>query len=143
VHSKDDFEPEKRFALESHLEEFIHSNWAGIAWGKSLRLYETPDGDGRQFPAGTWSIDFLAVDNETNELVVIELKRGQTSDATIGQVLRYIGWVKENIAETDQNVRGIIVCQEVDDALKYAVQQISNVDVFTYQVNFKLMPMRT
>lgn len=130
-----------QFALESHLEEFIHSNWHKIAWGRSLRLYETPDGNGRQFPAGTWSIDFLAIDNKTNDLIIIELKRGQTSDTTVGQVLRYMGWVKENIALEGQNVRGIIVCHEIDDALRYAIQQVDSLEVFAYQVNFDLLPI--
>jgi predicted RNA-binding protein len=134
-------ETTKQFALEAHLEEFLHVNWSKIYWGNSLRLYDTPEGDGRQFPAGIWSIDFLAVDNETNDLVVIELKRGQSSDTTVGQVLRYIGWVKENIATTGQRVRGIIICHEIDDALGYAVRQIENVDVLTYKVNFELQPM--
>ncbi|MFW9889122.1 MAG: hypothetical protein ACFFER_13130 [Candidatus Thorarchaeota archaeon] len=142
IEDGEEIDSTKQFALESHLEEFLHTNWSKIAWGKSLRLYETPDGDGRQFPAGIWSIDFLAVDNETNDLVVIELKRGQSSDSTVGQVLRYMGWVRENIASQRQSVVGIIICHEVDDALRYAVQQIKDVDVFTYQVNFELQPMK-
>jgi predicted RNA-binding protein len=93
---------EARFALELHLEEFIYNNWHYIDWGNPLELYAAEDQDGRQFPAGTWSIDFLAVDRETGELVVIELKRGQTSDATVGQVLRYMGWVRANLAEEGQ-----------------------------------------
>jgi hypothetical protein len=39
------------------------------------------------------------------------------------------GWVKENVAETDQNVRGIIKAKEVDEALKYSVKALDNVDV--------------
>jgi len=75
--------------------------------------------------------------------VVIELKRGKTSDATVGQVLRYIGWVAENLAEPTQQVRGIIISQEVDDALKYAIKGLKNVNVLTYKVDFKLLPFES
>jgi predicted RNA-binding protein len=133
-----DLESQSEFALESHLEEFISQNWDYIDWGSNLDLYKTDEQDGRQFPAGTWSIDFLAVDKKSNDLVVVELKRGKTSDATVGQILRYINWVKENIAESSQKVRGVIIAKEVDVALRYAVKSLDNVDVKTYVVDFKL-----
>jgi phage anti-repressor protein len=138
---KGEIENAKQFALEAHLEEFIHSNWGKIDWGRSLRLYETPESDGRQFPAGTWSIDFLAIDNEDDSLVVIELKRGRTSDAVIGQTLRYMGWLKRNLAREGQQVKGIIICHEPDDALRYAVSQVPGISVLTYQVDFHLTTM--
>jgi hypothetical protein len=97
------------FALEAHLEEFIAHNWSKISWGTALDLYREGGQTGRQFPAGTWCLDFLAVDPKMNALVVIELKRGQTSDATVGQVLRYINWVREHVAVQGQDVPGIII----------------------------------
>lgn len=126
------------FALESHLEGFIYRNWDSIDWNANLELYKTEDQDGRQFPAGTWSIDLLAHDKNTKDLVVIELKRGKTSDSTVGQVLRYVAWVKENIAEPDQNVRGIIIAKDIDNPLKYAVKNLDFIDIKTYVVDFKL-----
>lgn len=136
--STTDIQSQSEFALETHLEEFIHQNWEKINWGARLELYKSPEQEGRQFPAGTWSIDFLAIDKDTNDLVIIELKRGKTSDATVGQLLRYINWVKENIAKEGQKVRGIIIAKEVDDALNYAVKNLEYVDVKTYEVNFRL-----
>jgi hypothetical protein len=129
------------FALEAHLEEFIEHNWSKITWGTRLKLYEAGEQKGRQFPAGTWSIDFLAIDQETNDLVVIELKRGQTSDATIGQLLRYMSWVKENVAAPRQGVRGIIIASSIDDALRYAAKGLLNVNIKTYTVTFALNPV--
>jgi hypothetical protein len=126
------------FALEAHLEEFIAHNWSKISWGAALEIYREGEQTGRQYPAGTWSIDFLAIDAKANELVVIELKRAQTSDATVGQVLRYINWVKKNLAVSNQKVRGIIVASEVDEALRYAASYLPNVSVKTYAVTFSL-----
>lgn len=133
-----DLERQAEFALETHLEEFIANNWDKINWGTDLLLYETDEQSGRQFPAGTWSIDFLAVDQKTNDIVVIELKRGQTSDATVGQILRYMSCVEENLAEQSQEVRGIIIGREVDEALKYAAKNQDSIEIKTYEVDFKL-----
>jgi hypothetical protein len=133
-----DLESQSEFALESHLEEFIYQNWNNIDWGAHLVLYQVDNQDGRQFPAGIWSIDFLAVDQQTNDLVVIELKRGKTSDATVGQTLRYISWVKENVADTGQDVRGIIIAKEIDEALRYAVKGQS-IQVKRYRVDFHMI----
>ncbi len=133
---------ESEFALEAHLEEFIDKNWKRIDFGAELVKYEADDQSGRQFPAGLWSIDFLCIDKANGDFVVIELKRGKSSDATVGQVLRYMGWVEENLAKAGQQVRGIIIAQEVDDALKYAVKGLKNVSVLTYKVDFKLLPFK-
>lgn len=135
-----DIESESEFALEAHLEEFIDQNWTKINFGHKLVRFTTEEQDGRQFPAGQWSIDFLCKDADTGDLVVIELKRGRTSDATVGQILRYIGWVQENIAKPGQNTRGIIIASGTDDALRLAVRNVPSVKVMTYKVDFVLRP---
>ncbi len=140
--STEELAAQSLFALEAHLEEFIAHNWSKISWGAALELYGGEEHTGRQYPAATWSIDFLAVDQKTNELVVIELKRGQTSDATVGQVLRYVNWVKQNLAQPNQKVRGIIVASEIDDALRYALKGLQNVSVKTYAINFLLQAVK-
>ena len=109
---------ESQFALEAHLEEFIDKNWNQIDFGAKLAKYEIEEQSVRQFPAGKWNIDFLCIDTVNGDLVVVELKRGKSSDATVGQTLRYIGWVTENLAKPGQGVRGIIISQEEDDTLK-------------------------
>jgi RecB family endonuclease NucS len=82
----------------------------------------------------------LAIDPKKDELVVIELKRGHTSEATIGQALHYMSWVRENVAKENQNVRGIIVASEIDGALRYAARGQPNLSVKTYAVTFSLQP---
>lgn len=133
-----DIESQAEFALETHLEEFIYQNWGEINWGSRLELYKTEEQDGRYFPAGTWNIDFLAIDKNTNDLIVIELKKGKTSDSAVGQIQRYINWVKDNVADAGQNVRGIIIAKEVDDKLEYAVRNLEYIEIKTYKVDFQL-----
>lgn len=54
-----------------------------------------------------------------------------------------MGWVTENLARPGQNVRGIIIAQDVDDALTYAVQGLRNVRILTYTVDFTLLPFQS
>jgi predicted RNA-binding protein len=131
-----------QFALEAHLEEFIDNNWQYVKFGAELQKFSVDEQNGRQFPAGQWSIDFLCIDKSDNSLVVIELKRGKTSDSTVGQLLRYMGWVSENLAKPNQEVRGIIIAHDVDDALRYAIMGLKNVRVLTYRVDFQLFPSK-
>jgi predicted RNA-binding protein len=138
IRATEDLQSESQFALEAHLEEFMFNNWERIDFGEKLFLYTDEEQNGRQYPAETWSIDFLCLD-ENSDFVVIELKRGKTSDAVVGQVLRYIGWVKENLASSGQKVRGIIITHEIDDALRYSAGSLQDVRVMTYRVDFRLL----
>jgi len=140
--TEDTLQSASEFALEIHLEEFIDKNWDNIDFGAKLSRYEMEDQDGRQFPAGPWSIDFLCTERGTGDFVVVELKRGKTSDAAVGQILRYISWVRKNMAKEGQKVKGIIIAKEVDEALGYAVRDLVDVSVSTYRVDFSLAPFK-
>jgi hypothetical protein len=122
-----------------NLEDFAYRNWSKINWGTDLELHKSSKHSGRHFPAGSWTIDFLARDKETNDLVVIHLKRGSTSDSTVGQLLRHMSWVKENIAENGQNVRGMVIAKETDAALEYALKDLPSVEIKTYEVGLQLL----
>jgi len=141
---QDNFDLKARFANWTwrvgfySLEEFIYRNWANIDWGASLELYKTNKQDGRRFSAGSWIIDFLAYDLDSNDLVVIQLTRAETSDSTVGQLLRYISWVKEKVAENNQDVKGIIITRKDDAALEYAVRNLPFVEIKTYEVVFQM-----
>jgi hypothetical protein len=125
------------FYMEKQLEEFIIENWNESEFGKSLDLiYEDGLLKSQQYRTDIGIIDILARDKATGSFVVIELKRNQSSDDTVGQVLRYMGWVTENLKE--KHVRGIIVAGTYDEKLYYAQNMIQAVDVFLYEVQFKL-----
>lgn len=121
------------------LEEYIYRGWLNVDWGADLELYNGNKHSGRRFPAGPWIIDFLACDKATNDFVVLHLKRDNTSDATVGRLLRHMGWVRENVAGAHQNVRGIIVTKSVDADLEYAVKDLNQIEVKTYSIDFQLV----
>lgn len=136
-----DTEDEMEFALEKYLEDFIVDNWQKIDFGEKLTLFEDENGNkGQQyFTEDAGYIDILALD-ANKDFVVIELKKGRKNDEVVGQVLRYIGWVRRNLAKDNQKVRGIIVVKEKDLKLEYALQEVNNkVIVKKYSVSFRLL----
>ena len=84
-------------------------------------------------------IDILAKEPSTNAFWIIELKKGRESDQVVGQVLRYMGWVQENLCQMGEHVRGLIICKEVDERLTYALKMVQDkVKVKLYHVDFHL-----
>jgi RecB family endonuclease NucS len=70
---------------------------------------------------------------------VIELKRDQSSDTTIGQVLRYIGWVERKLGQpAGKTVQGLIIAHELDKAALYALSTLNHVKYMTYEDEFRL-----
>jgi endonuclease len=98
------------FAYESDLRDFLARNLTLIEPG--LELYQDDGITGVEFPAGGRFIDILAVDRDRN-FVVIELKVSRVYDRVVGQVLRYMAWVRRNHAEDQQKVRGVIATRDL------------------------------
>ena len=125
------------FYMEKQLEDFIIENWNLTEFSKKYELiYEDGEIISQQFRTDIGRIDILAKDKINKNYVVIELKKNQTSDDTVGQLLRYMSWIKEK--KEDSKVVGIIVAGSFDEKLNYAIKMIPNCEVFLYQVDFKL-----
>ena len=137
-------EQSAEFALEKHLEYFIVKNFGSIFGGR-LELYADDGGIGQQYPVvgndgkEIGYIDILARERSTKSYVVIELKKGRESDKVVGQILRYMGWVAENLCQAGENVKGLIICKDVDEKLVYALKMVQSiVEVKRYIVDFRL-----
>lgn len=126
------------FALEKHLEDFLVANWPQTPLGKTHDIFENEDGTGQQFPTDTGPIDVLAVSKDGKELLVVELKKGRASDAVVGQVQRYMGYVLSVLAEPHQSVRGAIIALETDKRIEHALKVAPNIDFYRYEVRFDL-----
>lgn len=127
------------FALEKHLEDFLVHNWQQTELGKKYDIYEQ-DGEiiGQQYPSDTGPIDILAVSKNGKELLVVELKKGRLSDVVVGQTQRYMGYVKDELAEKGQVVKGLIIGLEDDIRLQRALSVTQNIGYMTYEVKFRL-----
>ncbi len=130
---------ENSFALEKHLEEFLVSNWKSTELGQDYDIYDGGDGlVGQQLQTDTGPLDILAISKDKRRLLVVELKKGRAADAVVGQVLRYMGYVKEELAEADQTVLGVIIARDDDTRLQRALSMVPSVSFYRYQVSFRL-----
>ncbi len=128
------------FAMEKHLEAFLVANWNQTLLSKDFSIYEE-DGEpvGQQYATDAGPIDVLAISKDKKRLLVVELKRGRASDVVVGQVLRYMGFVKEQIAEDDQAVEGAIIALDDDQKLRWALVSVPSITFYRYQISFKLL----
>jgi restriction system protein len=139
VATDETIEDPSTFALEKHLEDFLVQNWKHTELGKKYDIFEEDDElVGQQYPSDTGPIDILAISRDKKELLVVELKRGRVSDVVVGQVQSYMGYVKEELAEKGQKVRGVIIAFEDDLRLQRALSVTQNIDFYTYKIHFEL-----
>jgi restriction system protein len=128
------------FALETHLEDFLVQNWTHTELGKEYDIYEE-EGEcvGQQYPTDTGAMDILAISKDKKRLLVVELKKGRASDVVVGQALRYMGFVQEELAEEGQTVQGVIIALEDDQRIRRALAVVPNIGFYRYQISFKLV----
>jgi restriction system protein len=69
----------------------------------------------------------------------VELKKGRASDAVVGQILRYMGFVQEELAEEEQSVRGVIIALDDDQRIRRALAVVPDIDFYRYQISFDLV----
>jgi endonuclease len=119
---------EASLSVEKDLHSYLATHVRQIEEG--LAVVE----DGIEYSTKAGRIDILAKDT-AGRLVVIELKAGKASDATLGQLLGYVGCVSE--VEAQRNVRGILVAADFDKRVIYAARCLSNISLVKYQVTFK------
>jgi len=127
------------FAMEKHLEDFLVANWSQTMLAAEWEIYEE-DGEriGQQYATDAGIIDILARSKDGTRLLVLELKRGRATDVVVGQVLRYMGFIREQVAEANQTVEGVVIALEDDQKLRWALSSVPSVRFLRYQVSFKL-----
>lgn len=130
------------FAYESDLRDFLARNLAVVEPG--LRFYQDAEEGitGVEFPVGGRFVDILAVD-AAGKLVVIELKVSKGYDRVVGQLLRYMSWIRLNQAEPGQEVRGIIAAREIWDDLRLACSELPSVSLYEYELSVRLRKVCT
>lgn len=128
------------FAMEKHLEDFLVHNWHATELGKEYDVYvEEGEVVGQQYQTDTGPIDILAVSKDETRLLVVELKKGRASDVVVGQTLRYMGYVQEELADNGQKVVGVIIALDDDQRIRRALAVVPAIQFYRYQVSFKLV----
>lgn len=129
--------PELPLSLEKQLEDFLSGNLQLLEQG--LQLYKDEDGrEGRQYPTDVGVIDLLC-SRPNGEILVVELKRGRSSDTVVGQVSRYMGWVSRHLAN-GRPVKGLILTYDRDDALRYAVYAHPSLELRRFKLRLEIIP---
>ncbi|NTS40777.1 DUF91 domain-containing protein [Flavisolibacter sp. BT320] len=124
------------FPIEANLRDFLIQNLHTLK-GYNLQLFIDKEGrDGKEYPTAVGPIDILTVDKAGN-FVVFEMKLSKGIDKAVGQILRYMGWVKKHLSE-GKSVRGIIVANKMDDKILYAVSEVPQIELYEYEMKFEL-----
>jgi len=103
---------------EKHIEDFYRNNLGLIESG--LKLYKVGGRTGQQFETPDGGVIDLLTLSQGKSFVVIEFKRDKISDEAVGQILRYMGWVRKHLSP-EKIVRGYIVAREFDRYMTYAL----------------------
>jgi hypothetical protein len=104
--------------LEKDIEKFYLKNLHKIS--PNLKVVKSPH-FGNQFPTTIGIIDLLCFDIKAKKYVVIEFKRGSSSDEVVGQTMRYMGWVYLNLEKENNSVKGVIVSRNLTNKLEHAL----------------------
>lgn len=123
------------FAYEEDLRDFLSRNLHIIEPG--MRLYVDGEITGVEFDVGGRFIDILAFDS-AGACVVIELKVSRGYDRVVGQLLRYMAWIRHHHAEPQQRVRGVIVARTISADLRLACSEVEGVRLYEYQLQVSL-----
>ncbi len=132
----EDVDEAVEFALEALLRDFLARNLDRIEPG--LRLYDSGDLKGIEFPVDGGRIDLLALD-KSGRHVVIELKLSQGRNKALGQLLYYMGWVDQNLGNAP--CRGYIIASNISDELAVAVSRVPDVSLARYKMSFAIDPI--
>ncbi len=117
------------FVLESGIEEAVKANLSQL----DLRLAEDEIQQQCNLGVGVGRTDLICRDKDNN-FVVLELKAVQASDYVVGQILRYMGYIRENWAkEQGVKVKGIIITPSYDEQLRLAAKE-AGIKVLTIRI---------
>jgi hypothetical protein len=118
----------KQFKTEKELQSYLESNWKEIQLFREWNLKETQKNIGE---AGV--IDILARHVSEPKWLIIEIKKDISRDKTVGQIQRYMGWVKENLAFRNEEVFGLIISgYPPDENIRLALLNNINIDQQIY-----------
>lgn len=120
------------FVMEKYLEEFLVKNWEKTVLAEDWDLVES------QVQSEVGRLDILAKSKDDQTMLVIELKLNRANDQVLGQVQRYMGWVKSEL-EPDKEVKGLIIGDQLDPKLEYALSVVDNVSFMRYEMDFRLL----
>jgi hypothetical protein len=120
-------EKQQRFSLERDMQAALRKNIKSL--DPSIKIID----DGAERSVKTGFIDITCEDTEA--IVVVELKAGMADSRAIGQILGYIGDLL--VEEDGRKIKGILVAHDFDERCKAAARAVSNLTLKKYSIEFK------
>lgn len=124
------------FGFEEDLQKHLEANWDKIPFFAEWKLQRTGILKGGEYNTGeVGEMDLLARHRKEDRWLVIELKKDESSDTTVGQILRYMGWVKRHLANNNEkNVEGLIISRSEGPSIRYALAFTPNIKSKVYSL---------
>jgi hypothetical protein len=120
---------------ERALEEHLEAHWDETpfaASGVELARREKHGWPCRQVFTPVNAIDLLGFEPRARRWWVLELKRGRSADAVVGQVSRYLGWIAEERRGHRESAVGAVIVKRADAKLRYAVKANERLSLWEY-----------
>ncbi|MDE2308298.1 MAG: hypothetical protein KGJ97_08410 [Xanthomonadaceae bacterium] len=117
------------FESEEDLQKYLQEHWSKTELGKEWVLQRK----GHVRAAEIGIMDLLAKHQSRPVWLVVELKVLKTSDEVLGQILRYMGWVKRCCAGKDESVEGLVIASCADIQTLYGLECLPNVRMMRYR----------
>lgn len=119
------------FTSEVDLQRYLETKWEETALAAEWKL-QAP---GKYNTQEVGEIDFLARHKDEPVWLVLELKVARSTDVAVGQLLRYMGWVKLRLAQESEKIKGFIICASADDTIRYALACVPQISLYRYSVD--------
>ncbi|WP_205742978.1 hypothetical protein [Halalkalirubrum salinum] len=133
------------FVKERHLQQYLVNHWDRMGLSEQWEIYSDADDPqaGVEFSTGIGRPDILLTHTSDARVCVLELKRSGTSDRAVGQLLRYVGWVRAHLEDlegvsTDAEVEGRLIVSESSEKLEYAMSAVQELTLYHYEMEVTL-----
>ena len=115
--------------IERDLENFLETTHHFL--GDGLKVVR------RQFDTPVGRMD-LVFENKKGKMIIAELKLNKIGREAINQLRRYMDYLEK---ETNQAVKGLIVCSGVMPAFEDELRHLKNIEIYRYGWELKVLPV--
>jgi len=122
--------PDARFYNEDELQKCLVDHWQITCLGKEWDLCRH---NGHFDTREVGTLDILARHKNRPAWLIVELKVGKPSDNVLGQLLRYMGWIRARHAAEGEAIEGLVIGSERDPQITYGLGCLPNVQFICYR----------
>lgn len=119
------------YDYEKDMQKNFFEKWNNIGFSEDYYIVDESH-EGKYKAGEIGEIDLLAHHRTKNEWLILEFKRGMSSDKVVGQTLRYMGWVYKNLANSADKINGAIICSDFDENVELSLNMLSDIKMYVY-----------